>query len=264
MSKKFMFNSSMPRSGSELLQVILHQNPEIYGSPTSPLLGFCEGIKNHMEMPEVKSQPTELMRQAMLHSCRSAMDGFYEPITDRLNVCDKSRGWMIVHEWLTNIMGETPKMICMVRDLREVMVSQELVWRENQHLPIGGHLMVEQRVQEWLNNSHIATALQRLNDADIRGNLDSIHCVRFEDLTTDPKGTMSGIYDYLGMTQFTHDFKNVVKEVEENHEIHGVFGNHEIKPVVKPSPIRYNDILGRQVSEQIVANNPWFYNKFYQ
>jgi sulfotransferase len=217
-----------------------------------------------MEMPEVKSQPTELMRQAMLHSCRSAMDGFYEPITDRLNVCDKSRGWMIVHEWLTNIMGETPKMICMVRDLREVMVSQELVWRENQHLPIGGHLMVEQRVQEWLNNSHIATALQRLNDADIRGNLDSIHCVRFEDLTTDPKGTMSGIYDYLGMTQFTHDFKNVVKEVEENHEIHGVFGNHEIKPVVKPSPIRYNDILGRQVSEQIVANNPWFYNKFYQ
>ena len=129
MSKEFIFNSSMPRSGSELLQVLLHQNPEIYGSPTSPLLGFCEGIKNHMEMSEVKSQPSELMRQAMLSSCRSTMDGFYEPITDRQTICDKSRGWMISYEWLTNIMGETPNMICMVRDLRAVIVSQELIWR---------------------------------------------------------------------------------------------------------------------------------------
>lgn len=262
--KNFIFNSSMPRSGSELLQVLLHQNPEIYGSPTSPVLGFLEGIKNHMDMPEIKSQPTELMRRAMLSSCRTAMDGFYEPVTGRQTICDKSRGWMIVHEWLTNIMGETPKMICMVRDLRDVMVSQEMVWRKNQHLPIGGHLTIERRVEDWLTNSHIATALQRLYDADIRGNLGDIHCVKFEDLTRDPEATMNGIYNYLGMTPYKHDFNNVVKEVEENHEVHGVFGNHTVQPQVEPKPSAYMDILGRRVSENIVQNNPWFYNKFYQ
>ena len=263
MSKEFIFNSSMPRSGSELLQCILHQNPEIYGSPTSPLLGFCDGIRNHMEMPEITSQPTELMKQAMLSSTRSMMDGFYAPITDRPIVCDKSRGWMIIHELLTNVMGTTPKMVCMIRDLRDVMVSQEMVWRENQHLPVGGVLTIEQRVQGWLTNSHIASALQRLHDSEIRGNFDNIYFIRFEDLTAGPEATMRDLYKYLELPYFDHDFNNVIKEVEENHEVHGVFGNHSIKPIVAPIPSKCNDVLGRVVSENIINNNSWFYNKFY-
>jgi len=131
MDKQFIFNSSLPRSGSELLQVILHQNPEIYGSPTSPLLGFLEGGRNHMSMPEIQSQPSELMRGALMSYCKAGMSGFYNSVTDRPIICDKSRGWMLEYEFLTEILGERPKMISMVRDLREVMVSQELKWRAN-------------------------------------------------------------------------------------------------------------------------------------
>jgi len=262
--KDFIFNSSMPRSGSELMQVVLHQNPEIYGSPTSPALGFCEGVRNHMEMPEVKSQPSDLMKLAMLNFCKEGMNGYYNAITDRPMVCDKSRGWMIVYEWLQNIMSEKPKMICCIRDLREVMVSQELKWRANQHMPLGGGLMVEQRVQNWLTESHIASALQRLYDAELRGFLDDIHIVRFEDFTEDPKSTMEGVYNYLGLPYFDHDYNNVVKQVVENHEVHGPFGDHQVKPVIAPIKPRYAEVLGRQVSENIVQNNTWFFNRFYK
>jgi len=158
MSKQFIFNSSMPRSGSELLQVILHQNPEIYGSATSPLLGFCEGVRNHMEVPEIKSQPSDLMKTAMLGFCRQGMSGFYEGVTDRPIVCDKSRGWMIEYDWLTSILGGKPKMFSMVRDLREVMVSQELKFRANRHLNINNGLTIETRVNNWLTESHIGTS----------------------------------------------------------------------------------------------------------
>ena len=94
--KQFIFNSSMPRSGSELMQVVLDQNPDIYGSATSPVLGFCEGARNHMTTPEVQSQPEGLMRSAMLIYCKHGMSGFYEAITEKPIICDKSRGWMIV------------------------------------------------------------------------------------------------------------------------------------------------------------------------
>jgi len=264
MNKEIIFNSSMPRSGSELMQVILHQNPEIYGSVTSPVLGFCEGIRNHMEMPEIKSQPAELMREASLSSCRGIIDGYYNTLTDRPIVCDKSRGWMHEYEYLRSILGKEPKMICMVRDLREVMVSQELVWRENQHLPIGGAATIEGRVQDWLTNSHISFALQRLYDADVRDNLGNILCVRFEDLTRNPEKVMKGVYDYLEMPYFEHNFKNIVKEVEEDHSHHGPFGNHDVKSVLKPIQKRHDEVLGRVVSENIVNNNSWFYNKFYK
>lgn len=54
--QRLFFNSSMPRSGSELLQVILHQNPLIYASSTSPLLEYQFGARNNYNLPEVMSQ----------------------------------------------------------------------------------------------------------------------------------------------------------------------------------------------------------------
>ena len=48
---KIFFNSSMPRSGSTLLQNILGNNPDIYSTPTSPVFEFInaakEIVKNH-------------------------------------------------------------------------------------------------------------------------------------------------------------------------------------------------------------------------
>jgi hypothetical protein len=76
--KSFIFNSSMPRSGSELLQVLLHQNPSIYGSPTSPLLEYWFGARQNQTLPEVQAQPEDLMERAFLGFCRKGMDGYYD------------------------------------------------------------------------------------------------------------------------------------------------------------------------------------------
>ena len=64
--KSLFFNSSMPQAGSELIQVLMHQNPDIYASPTSPLLEFLFGARSNMELPEVKSQPTKRLLNFVL------------------------------------------------------------------------------------------------------------------------------------------------------------------------------------------------------
>ena len=66
MEKQFIFNSSMPRSGSELLQCILHQNDNIYASSTSPVLEYWFGARGNQNLPEVRSQPQELMKDKKL------------------------------------------------------------------------------------------------------------------------------------------------------------------------------------------------------
>lgn len=260
----------MPRSGSELLQVILHQNPEIYGSATSPILEYWYGARQNTEMPEVMSQPEDLMKSAFLGFCKGGMDGYYNTVTTRPIVCDKSRGWMYYQPWLKDVLGKTPKMICMVRDLREVVSSMEKVWRKTRHLPTGVDnpanmqgITVDQRVGHWLTSQPIGLALQRLYDADVQGYLDDIHIVRYEDLTSDPVWTMNEVYEYLELPVFEHDFNNVNKEVIENSRLFGPYGNHDVKPKVEPQAKKYNELLGRDVSESIVQSNLWYFNKFY-
>jgi len=85
------FNTSMPRSGSELLQVILHQNPSVYASSTSPLLEYQFAARQNFSLPEVQSQPLELMETAFLSMCRSMAEGYYSAITDRPYIIDKNR-----------------------------------------------------------------------------------------------------------------------------------------------------------------------------
>ncbi|NHW78511.1 sulfotransferase, partial [Escherichia coli] len=54
---KLAFNSSMPRSGSELLQGLLSQHPDICAGTTSPLLEYVYGAyKNFKDTQEAISQ----------------------------------------------------------------------------------------------------------------------------------------------------------------------------------------------------------------
>lgn len=46
MNKQLSFLGGLPRSGSTVLASLLSQNPELYVSPTSPLLGLMYGAKH--------------------------------------------------------------------------------------------------------------------------------------------------------------------------------------------------------------------------
>jgi sulfotransferase len=270
MSKKYIFNSSLPRSGSELMQVILHQNPEIYGSPTSPLLEYWFGARANAELPEVKAQNDDLMHNAFMGFCKGGMDGYYDSITDRPIVCDKSRGWGFYYKWLEEVIGEQPKVICCVRDLREIICSMEKVWQKTRHLPVGPdnpkemqNLTIDGRTRHWLNTQPVGMAMQRMADAIHQGFHDNMHFVRYEDLTTDPDAEMKKVYEYLELPYFQHDFNNLEKQVEEDSAHFGVYGNHDVRSKIEPSSKKYNEILGKGISDNIVTGNQWYFDKFY-
>ena len=58
--KKIFFNSSLPRSGSTLLQNLIAQNPDFYCTPTSGLADYLLGAKNtHSHSQAILSQDKE-------------------------------------------------------------------------------------------------------------------------------------------------------------------------------------------------------------
>jgi len=268
--KKYIFNSSMPRSGSELLQVILHQNPSIYGSVTSPLCEYITAIKGCQQNSEVKSQPANLMKKAQLSVSKGIIDGYYNAITDRTTVVDKSRQWMWNYDLLEQVIGTKPKMICMIRDLRDVFTSMEKNWRKNRHLPQGPdnlttleNMTVEERIATWSHENPVGFATQRLKSAGELNQLQDVFILRYEDLTMYPDECMQKLYEYIELPYYQHDFNNIVKEVEEDDKWHGIFGNHEVKKELKPYQSDYKEVLGEHIGQKIIEGHKWFFKKFY-
>ena len=268
--KKIIFNSSMPRSGSELLQVILHQNPSIYGSVTSPLCEYITSIKGCQINAEVKSQPADLMKKAQLSASKQMMYGYYEAITDRPVVVDKSRQWMWNYDLLEQIIGTKPKMLCMIRDLRDVFTSMEKSWRKNRHLPQGPdnlttleNMTVEERIATWSHDNPVGFSTQRLKSAGELNQLQNVFILRYEDLTRFPDECMQKLYEYLELPYFQHDFNNIIKEVEEDHQWHGIFGNHDVKKELRPSISDHREIIGENIGQKVIDGHKWFFKKFY-
>jgi sulfotransferase len=269
-SKKLCFNSSLPRSGSTLLQNILSQNPRFYSSATSGLIDLLFSSRAYFSQGvEFKAQDGGLMREAFRGYCEFAIHGYYEYITDRPVCVDKSRSWFHYYDWLKTFQPE-PKIIVCIRDLRAILSSMEKLYRKNRHLQDRSEdvlkmnmLTVDNRILHWLNSAPVGIAHARLIDAIQLGHHKRFCFVRFEDLTTTPEAVMRKVYDYLGEEYFSHDFENVEQATFENDQLHGIYGDHQIRGKVAPVAPDYHEVLGREVSNSIKTDNPLFYSTFY-
>ena len=267
--KKIIFNASMPRSGSELFQAVISQNPEIYGSATSPLLEYQFAARNNFELPEVRSQDPETMKSAFLNMNMGMAQSYYEPITDKPIICDKNRGWSHYYEWVEQ-WNPKPKMICMVRDLRSVVASMERIFRKNRQNPQSiddpanmQNMTVGQRVNHWLNTQPVGLGLQRTLNLFETGISENILFIRYEDFCKNPQREMDNVYEFIGEDSFKHDFKNIVKTVQEDDSHFGIFGNHSVKKSIqKPKQKDWSDVLNDEISDAIVKSAEWYFTEF--
>ena len=169
MVNKIFFQSSLPRAGSTLLQNVMGQNPEFYVTPTSGVLELLYAARaNYTTSPEFKAQDSSLMKDGFTSFCKSGIEGFFNGVTDKPYVLDKSRGWGIHYGFLESFYPE-PKVICMVRDLRGIYSSMEKNFRKSQHLDSGmvNHAQLkgtttEKRIDIWVNSQPVGLAMERL------------------------------------------------------------------------------------------------------
>lgn len=269
MPDQIFFQSSLPRSGSTLLQNILAQNPSMYATPTSGVLELLYAARaNYSSSPEFRAQDSDLMKQGWLSFCKQGIEGFYEGVTDKRYVIDKSRGWG-VHYGFLNSFYPNPKIVCMVRDLRSVFSSMEKNFRKNPELDSGivNHQAMtgtttEKRIDLWSSGQPVGLAVERLRQIYTEGNNKHMHFVRFEDLNQNPEHEMNKIYDFFGIDRYSHDFNNVEQVTQEDDQVYGIYGDHQIRTQVKPVENDFHKILGPHASNWIKDNYAWYFKEF--
>jgi sulfotransferase len=270
MEKSYFFNSSLPRSGSTLFSNLVAQNPTFYCTPTSGLLELVNGAKNSFaHSPEFKAQEQALMDKAFLSFVKGGINGYFNALTDKQNVLDKNRGWGVSYH-LASQLFPNPKIVCMVRDLRAVFASMEKNFRKNptkenyiQNPSQMQGTTVRKRVDIWANGVPVGIALDRLKDIIGQGIAQKVLFIRYEDLMDNPEVEMRRFYDYIGYDYFDkHDFVNVSQLTHENDVIHGIYGDHKLRPKFEKLPNDYEDVLGFEICEAIKSSYAWFYRYF--
>jgi len=255
-----LFNSSMPRSGSTLLQNILGQNPDIHVTPTDGFLELIYGARvNFTNNAEFKAQDQKQMINAWRMFCNEGMKGYAKGLSDKPHTCIKSRGIGANYNWFKEFMDEEPKVICMVRNVKDVLSSMEKIHRANaenaQSIENPSEmrgLTTQSRVEQWLQGPPVGLALQRFGQMALEGVNKKCLFVRYEDLTQHPDQIMEKIYEYLGLAPYIHDFNNVEQITVEDDAVYGMTPDlHKVKKVVEPKKSDYVDVLGEGLCKWI-------------
>jgi sulfotransferase len=266
MNKTYHFLAGLPRSGNTLLSAILNQNPDIYSTPLSPLPSFMWDFANSAGNMEQTNRNTENQIKSEIF-LSSFMDNYYKEV-EKPVVIDREKGWgtpanlNIIKQYIT----PTPKIIFTVRDILEIIASfikmdADYLKREAYD---SGYYMANYRSEKDLvvesmmrPNGDIDKGLLSLASAFYPENKGIFHIVEYNNLVFNPEETMAGIYNFLDMPNYEHNFKKIEKVETDNDEILGLPKDlHDIRKSLSNSSTS-TDILSDYIKHKYSNMEFW-------
>jgi len=266
---KIFLQASVPRSGSTLLQNIIGQNPNFYVTPTSGLSSFLQNqLHSFSQIPHFKKyKDYNKVKDAFYNYCKQGIIAFYKTFTSKPYILDKSKVWLQDYPFVSKIINQ-PKIIILVRDLRDVLLSYEKMYikdptqkyRWNIDTDIE-NLPIEDRFNAYITSTPLEQYLIWLYNI-INSNLYSnLHIIKFEQFILEPENEIRKIYDYLEVPYFKHNFNKIEQITEENDNFH-VFGDHIINSKLDLPLEKHSNIIPNHISDQIYKDFEWYFTTF--
>jgi sulfotransferase len=251
MTKTYHFMAGLPRSGSTVLSALLNQNPEIYSSPQTDLLGMLYELES--KIPTYESYRAKLMLPNFASVLYGLTDTFYSPI-EKPVIIDKNRGWGTPYNWdnLSLYVNPEGKVILTMRPILEVLASFIRIAKKTNKAtgatPFRNDNLWATHYRDEAD-AQIENIMAANGEVDraifcvanlIQNHKEKVYVVWFDDLLEAPQATMNGIYDFLGLDHFEHNFNNI-KPVDNHDDLsgYGMLGLHDVgkkleKPKTKP------------------------------
>lgn len=253
MKKKIFFINGLPRSGSTLLSNILNQNPNYHATHTSGCLETIVGVRDqwHNTM-EHKAHPNDV---ALKNVMKAILSAYYQDVNKEV-IFDKSRGWTHYISLIEGLLEEKVKVLVPIRSIPDIMASIEKLHKKTAAIkqPPGeaeNYFQMQTlagRCEIWgQQNSFFGLAYARILDSIQSGYKDRMHFIHFEDLTKNPRETMQEIYEFLGEKPHKHNFNHVEQVTQEDDNLHGYVGLHDIRNKVEYVPSQAKEILGDEL-----------------
>lgn len=262
--KQFYFLSGIPRSGSTVFSTLISQNPDIYTTPTSPLLDLLLVTKPNWKQVSAFQKITHPDQYFNIE--RGIITGCYQHITQPI-VLEKHRSWVKYVNYIQNTFQIEPKIICTTRRIAEVLASfitlidkskkityidRELI---QQNKPINHttrcRLLWEQYISVPWKSFKIGYETHR----------DNLLLIDYQEIVDQPEETLQKVYDFWGMEFYSgHHFDNLSNPQPENDDVYGIVGLHNVKKNLKRTSLPPEQILGQELCDYYDAMNLEFWN----
>jgi hypothetical protein len=156
-----------------------------------------------------KTQDAKLMDIAFFNFCRASMEGYFNALTKKPYILDKSRAWSTNYRFANKFYNQ-PKMVCMVRDLRSIYSSMEKNFRKNphkeNHVQNPNQLLgttLRKRVDIWATTTPVGTSIDGLRDVIDQQIDKNILFIRYEDLMDNPENEMKRLYEFFSLPYYS-------------------------------------------------------------
>lgn len=266
MEKTVHFLGGLPRSGNTLLSALLNQNPSIYSTPLSPLPTLMWDYVNSCDSMEHINRNKENRNRA-LEFLSSFHKNFYKDVDESI-IINREKDWGTPSnlDLIKRFITPKPKIIVTVRDILEIIasfVSMDADYLKNNTINsnafINNYRSPQDSIVEYLMrpNGEIDKSLLSISSAFYPENKGIFHIVEYNDLVLKPEETMSGIYKFLGLNDYKHDFNKIKKVESDNDMAIGLPKNlHDIRKSISRSSTS-TDILSDYIKHKYSNMEFW-------
>jgi len=268
--KKYHFMSGLPRAGSTLLSSILNQNPRFYSGPSSPVVPTMITLEQSLSQDELYLAYPKPQQAAKIIA--SVIDNYYSDV-DKPVIFDKNRSWVNRLHYIPGYFRFEPKVLCPVRDVKDILASFIAMQRRNQYNGNGTKINF---IDEMLIKSNtpltddnrceflaspmgiLGQSYNGIKQAIMEGKQNSLHFIEYDDLLNNPEDTMRKIYDFLEEEYFTHDFSKIENiHRERDEEVYGIADMHEVRETLGRRGIVAEEILSQETLQKCEGSEFW-------
>tara|TARA_Y100000310_G_C20421019_1_gene686692 strand:- start:59 stop:649 length:591 start_codon:yes stop_codon:yes gene_type:complete len=178
------------------------------------------------------------LKEVKIPYLQKLTESYFDQLTDKPVVIDHRRGWQGIAniEMYSEVFGELPKIICLVRNVEEIIASYKEIFRKNK--------------KGWEYNRDMSGNVFELNYNQLKETYNSKYrdCllfVEYNNLVDDTEFELERIYDFIGEDIYRHN-TNSVKELRAYKSVdsaYGLAGLHKIKRGVVRSKTNAQKIL---------------------
>ena len=268
MNHTYHFMAGLPRSGSTLLKAILNQNPDVYTEPVSPVMElmywnehYFTDSEQYLAFPKPKSAYKVIS---------GIIDNYYFD-TEEPVVIDHCRAWSNNIERIKTYITPTPKIICPVRNVLEVLTSfitmihrnKDQVSFVDQELTNKGLQLTDDNRCDFLMSKEgiVEQALWAQSQAFIRrDNEKYLLMVEYDDLISDPKSVMNKIYQFLELDSYEHNFDFIENHHREIDDQWNLKDMHSVRTKLEKKSKKPEEVLSDYVLNKYSNLEYWKYS----
>lgn len=255
MKHEYYFMAGLPRSGVTLLKTLLDQNPKIHAGPVSPVVELLHYTNQYfLDSESYNAYPKP---EAAYKIISSIIDNYYYDIEKPI-IIDHNRAWPGNIERIKTYITPSPKIICTVRDVLDILTSFiTLVHKNNDQVSYLDEFLLsknrlisdDNRCDHLMSMKGIVGQSLYVLYKSLFVCYDDSHLllVEYDDIVNSPDSTMKRIYDFLELDYYQHNYTHIDNNHPENDSEWGLKDMHKVRKELKKISKEPKDVLSQSM-----------------